>query len=93
LEAVVAVRGREVPRGFRFFAAQAQALGAGPTALVNVVTALPEKGAKFVPDVSVSGGNTAALDGLAAAAMRVLSRNLSPCCLKPVKRPGKALAQ
>jgi hypothetical protein len=29
---------------------EAQALGAGPTALVNVVTALAEKGAKFVPD-------------------------------------------
>jgi hypothetical protein len=60
------------------YEAQAQALGAGPTALVNVVSALAEKGAKFVPDVLVSGGNTAALDGLAAAAMRVLSRNLSP---------------
>jgi hypothetical protein len=59
------------------YEAQAQALGAGPTALVNVVSALAEKGAKFVPDVLVSGGNTAALDGLAAAAMRVLSRNLS----------------
>ena len=60
------------------YEAQAQALGTGPTALVNVVSALAEKGAKFVPDVLVSGGNTAALDGLAAAAMRVLSRNLSP---------------
>jgi SPFH domain / Band 7 family len=60
------------------YEAQAQALGAGPTALVNVVTALAEKGAKFVPDVLVSGGNTAALDGLAAAAMRLLGRNLSP---------------
>jgi hypothetical protein len=56
----------------------ADMLGAGPTALVNVATALAEKGAKFVPNVLVNAGNTAALDGLAATAIRLLSRNLSP---------------
>jgi precorrin isomerase len=57
------------------YEAQVRALGAGPTALVNVATALAEKGAKFVPDVLVSGGNgTAAIDGLAAAAMKLLAR-------------------
>jgi hypothetical protein len=38
------------------YEAQAQALGAGPTALVNVATALAGKGAKFVPDVLLSEG-------------------------------------
>jgi len=58
------------------YEAQVRALGAGPTALVNVVTALAEKGAKFVPDVLVSGGNSgAALDGLAATAMKLLGRS------------------
>lgn len=57
----------------RGYEAQVRALGAGPTALVNVATALAEKGAKFMPDVLVSGGNGgAALDGLAAAAMKLL---------------------
>jgi hypothetical protein len=60
------------------YEAQAQALGAGSTALVNAVTALAEKGAKFMPDVLVSGGHGAALDGLAAVAMRLLGRNLDP---------------
>ena len=55
------------------YEAQVRALGAGPTAVVNVATALAEKGAKFMPDVLVSGGNGgAALDGLAAAAMKLL---------------------
>ena len=65
---------------------RALALGAGPTALVNVVTALAEKGAKFVPDVLVSGGNTAALDGVAAAAMRVMSRNLSQAQAETIEK-------
>jgi hypothetical protein len=51
-----------------------------------VATALAEKGAKFVPDVLVSGGNTAALDGLAATAMRLLSRNLSPTSPETIEK-------
>jgi hypothetical protein len=56
-------------RGYR---AQVEALGSNATALVNVVTALSEGKAKFVPDVLVtSGGNgSGAFDGLAATAMR-----------------------
>jgi hypothetical protein len=56
-------------RGYR---AQVEALGSNATAIVNVVTALSEGKAKFVPDVLVaSGGNGGgALDGLAATAMR-----------------------
>jgi hypothetical protein len=54
-------------RGYR---AQVEALGSNATAIVNVVTALSEGKAKFVPDVLVTGGNGGALDGLAATAMR-----------------------
>jgi hypothetical protein len=55
-------------RGYR---AQVEALGSNATAIVNVVTALSEGKAKFVPDVLVAGGgNGGALDGLAATAMR-----------------------
>ena len=45
------------------------------TALVNVITALAEKQARFVPEVLVtSGGNgSGALEGLAAALMRYLT--------------------
>jgi SPFH domain / Band 7 family len=56
-------------RGYR---AQVEALGSNATAIVNVVAALSEGKAKFVPDVLVAGGsNGSALDGLAAAAMRL----------------------
>jgi SPFH domain / Band 7 family len=55
-------------RGYR---AQVEALGSNATAVVNVVTALAEGKAKFVPDVLVAGGNgNGAIDGLAATAMR-----------------------
>ena len=49
---------------------QVAALGAGPTALVNAVTALSDKNLRFVPEILVAGGGTGALDGLAAALMR-----------------------
>jgi len=71
-----AARGAEVEavglaraRGYR---AQVEALGSNATAIVNVVTALSEGKAKFVPDVLVaSGGNGGgAFEGLAATAMR-----------------------
>jgi hypothetical protein len=56
-------------RGYR---AQVEALGSNATAVVNVVTALAEGKAKFVPDVLVASGSNGqgALEGLAATAMR-----------------------
>ncbi len=74
IRATGAAKGAEVEaiglaraRGYR---AQVEALGSNATAIVNVVTALSEGKAKFVPDVLVTGGNGGALDGLAATAMR-----------------------
>jgi hypothetical protein len=56
------------------FQAQVNALGANSTALVNIVAALSEGRAKFVPDILVTGGNgSSALDGLAATALRLLN--------------------
>src|SRR5262249_9811114 len=56
------------------YEAQVRALGAGAPAVVNVAASLAEKGAKFVPDVLVTSSNgSAALDGLAAAAMKLLA--------------------
>jgi flavin-binding protein dodecin len=56
-------------RGYR---AQVEALGSNATAIVNVVAALAEGKAKFVPDVLVAGGSNGngAIEGLAATAMR-----------------------
>jgi hypothetical protein len=55
-------------RGYR---AQVEALGSNATAIVNVVAALAEGKAKFVPDVLVTGGDGGgAFEGLAATAMR-----------------------
>ena len=56
-------------RGYR---AQVEALGSNATAIVNVVSALAEGKAKFVPDVLVAGGGNGggAFEGLAATAMR-----------------------
>src|SRR5215831_4471082 len=58
-------------RGYR---AQVEALGSNATAIVNVVAALAEGKAKFVPDVLVAGGGNGngAIEGLAATAMRFL---------------------
>ena len=57
-------------RGYR---AQVEALGSNATAIVNVVGALAEGKAKFVPDVLVTGGGNGggAIEGLAATAMRL----------------------
>jgi hypothetical protein len=61
-------------RGYR---AQVEALGSNATAIVNVVAALAEGKAKFVPDVLVTGGGNGggALEGLAATAMRFFGGN------------------
>jgi hypothetical protein len=57
------------------FEAQVSALGPNATALVNVIAALSEGRAKFVPDILVTGGGggSGAFDGLAAAMMRFLN--------------------
>ncbi len=56
------------------FQAQVQALGQNPTALVNAVTVLAERNAKFVPEILVMGGNggTGSIDGVAASLMKFL---------------------
>jgi len=56
------------------FQAQVQALGQNPTALVNAVTVLAEKNAKFIPEILVMGGNggTGSIDGVAATLMKFL---------------------
>ena len=56
------------------FQAQVQALGQTPTAIVNAVTVLAERGAKFMPDILVTGGSggTGSIDGLAATLMKFL---------------------
>jgi hypothetical protein len=55
------------------FQAQVQALGQTPTALVNAVTVLAERGAKFMPEILVMGGTgSGSIDGLAATLMRAL---------------------
>ena len=52
---------------------QVKALGQNPTALVNAINALAEKGIKIVPETLVAGGG-GAIDGLAATMMGWLQR-------------------
>lgn len=55
------------------FQAQVQALGQNPTALVNAVTVLAERNAKFMPEILVmGGGGGGSIDGLAATLMKYL---------------------
>ena len=72
-------------RGYR---AQVEALGSNATAIVNVVTALSEGKAKFVPDVLVAGGGNGggAFEGLAATAMRFFGSG-SAAITKPASAP------
>jgi len=62
-----------------------EALGSNATAIVNVVTALAEGKAKFVPDVLVAGGANGggAFEGLAATAMRFLGNGGAPATIAP----------
>jgi regulator of protease activity HflC (stomatin/prohibitin superfamily) len=53
------------------YKAQVDALGQGPTTFVNTMTALAEKGVKFVPDILVAGGNGGVIDGLASQLMKM----------------------
>lgn len=52
---------------------QVKALGQTPTALVNSINALAEKGIKIVPEILVAGGG-GAIDGLAATLTGWLQR-------------------
>jgi hypothetical protein len=53
------------------YEAQVNALGPNATALVNVIAALAEGRANFVPEILVTGGDgSSAIEGLAATAMR-----------------------
>jgi regulator of protease activity HflC (stomatin/prohibitin superfamily) len=54
----------------RGYEAQVVALGQGPTAVVNIANVLAEGGARFVPDVLVTGGAGGAMDGLASTLMK-----------------------
>jgi len=63
------------------YQAQVQALGQTPTALVNAVTVLAERNAKFMPEILVmggaNGGGGGSIDGLAATLMRYLGNSTS----------------
>ena len=59
------------------YKAQVEALGQDSTALVNAITALSDKGLKFVPDVMVSGGGSS-IDGLAGVLMNMLGKMGKP---------------
>jgi regulator of protease activity HflC (stomatin/prohibitin superfamily) len=76
----------------RSYEAQVKALGQVPTALVNAVTALAERGVKFVPEVLVSG-NSGSVDGLAGVLTRFFSNQISgqpPSSSEKVSGAGKA---
>jgi hypothetical protein len=54
------------------FEAQVRALGQGPTAIINVTTALAERGVKIMPDIlAVGAGGT--LEGVGATLMKFLA--------------------
>jgi hypothetical protein len=55
------------------YQAQVTALGQTQTAIVNSITALAERNAKFVPEILVMGGNgSGSIDGVAASLMKYL---------------------
>ena len=60
----------------RGYEAQVRALGQVQTAVVNAVTALADKGVKFVPEVLVTG-NGGPIDGLAGVLTRLFSGQVS----------------
>jgi hypothetical protein len=67
---------------------QVEALGKGPTAIVNAVTALAERNAKIMPEILVAGGG-GGLDGLAGALMAYLSKTAGGLTTTPsVEKPG-----
>jgi regulator of protease activity HflC (stomatin/prohibitin superfamily) len=59
------------------FEAQVRALGQGPTAVINVTTALAERGVKIMPEIlAVGGGGT--LEGVGASLMKYLVNGVVP---------------
>jgi regulator of protease activity HflC (stomatin/prohibitin superfamily) len=66
------------------FKAQVDALGQQNTALVNAITSIAEKGAKFMPDILVLGGSS--LDGATAALTEFLQARVG----KPPSRTNTA---
>ncbi len=80
------------------YKAQVEALGQGPTAIVNVANALATSGNKFVPEVLVSGGNgSGSIDGLSSVLMKYflgdkekpLAKVIAPKKTEaPAKSPG-----
>ncbi|MGA2259061.1 MAG: SPFH domain-containing protein, partial [Thermoguttaceae bacterium] len=54
------------------FEAQVRALGQGPTAIINVATALADRNVKIVPEILALGGG-ATLDGVGAMLMKYLA--------------------
>ena len=71
------------------FEAQVRALGQGPTAVINVVTALAERGVKIMPEILAMGGG-ASLDGLGATLMKFLAERQPPAAA-PADAPPPAL--
>ncbi len=69
------------------YKAQVEALGQDSTALVNAITALSDKGLKFVPDVMVSGGGSS-IDGLAGVLMNMLGKMGKPPAVPAALQEG-----
>ena len=63
------------------FEAQVRALGQGPTAIINVATALADRNVKIVPDILALGGS-GTLDGVGATLMKYLGQQM-PAIEKP----------
>ncbi len=68
------------------FSAQKEAIGPTSTTLVNIATALAEKGAQFVPQILTVGG-AGPIDGLAATLTRLLASEAS--LPAPTRSPAK----
>ncbi|MCX5973639.1 MAG: SPFH domain-containing protein [Coprothermobacterota bacterium] len=74
------------------YEAQVRALGQDATAMVNTVTALAERGLKFVPEVWVSGQG-GSMDGLAGSLMRFLQVRSGPAAPPTTENPATPPAQ
>ena len=71
---------------------QVEALGPGPTALVNAVEALSRSNVPFMPNTLVTGGNgsgSGVLEGLGALLMQKISPATAPNGAKPADLPQK----
>ncbi len=68
------------------FEAQVRALGQGPTAVINVATALAERGVKIMPEILALGGGATA-DGVGATLMKFLAERTGSSIAPPVAVP------